>query len=88
MLYTRKFNNNTITVWFFIDRVRTYEPNNRNEIIETEDFVCYFKFSEPTPIILGELVRDKNGAVKIFSATNDALAFATDLIKKKFQLLD
>ena len=85
MTYMRSYNNNTINVWYFVDSIKTYNEKI-NAYEEQEQYVCYFKFNEPTAIIHGELLRQEDGKIKIFNDSKTALLETNDYVMKKFNL--
>ncbi len=40
---------NNISIWLSIDQLRKYSTDG-SKIESKQEFLCYFKFSEPTPI--------------------------------------
>lgn len=79
------FNKGKTTVWFFIDNIRCYDENKN--IIEKNEFVCYYKFSEPTIICLGVLVRNNNNVV-VTKNPQIALDNAINHVKAHFNFED
>ncbi len=48
-----------------------------------EEFLCYFKLTEPTPLIYGELFRDENGKPLLFDTVENAVKYAQrELVKR------
>ena len=66
---------NNISIWLTIDQLRKYSTD-RSKIESKQEFLCYFKFSEPTPIIVGELFRDTENKPMLFLTVKDAISFA------------
>jgi hypothetical protein len=86
-IVVEKFNKGSLNVWFYIDNIRYYESNQ--VIVEKKDeFLCYFKFSEPTIICLGELVKHPDGKIVIFKTAQNALVASLNYVKQKFNLQD
>jgi len=73
-----------VNVWLSIDQLRTYDVNDRNKIIELNQYVCYFKFAEPTPYVFGELIRKKNNLPVLFNSIDEAIEYAINMIRKRF----
>jgi hypothetical protein len=83
-IQSEKFNNGTVTVWFYIDNIRYYDKNQK--LIEKNDqFVCYFKFSEPTILCLGELVKNLKNEIVILNTSSNTLSNAINYVKTKFK---
>jgi hypothetical protein len=70
------------TMWLVIDQLRTYTADKK--IIETKDeYLCYFKLSEPTPFIYGELLRDTENKPLLFSSINEAIEKAKEILNNR-----
>jgi hypothetical protein len=70
------------TIWLAIDQLRTYSSDFK--LIEDKpEFLCYFKLTEPNPIIYGELLRDNEGKPKLFTSIDEAIEKAKELLKQK-----
>jgi hypothetical protein len=65
-----------ISIWLTIDQLRMYSAD-RSRIESRQEYLCYFKLSEPTPMIIGELFRDTENKPMLFSSVEDAISFAT-----------
>ena len=65
------------TVWILLDQLRTYTLDMKNTEYRDE-FLCYFKMSEPTPFIYGELLRDSAGKPILFKSTEEAIKACID----------
>lgn len=66
-------------VWLYIDQLRIFTKET-NELVQNEEYLCYFKYSEPTPFILGELIRE-NDLPKIFPTVDEAIGFSETYLK-------
>ena len=76
-------NINDIPVWISIEQLRVYSPTTN--LIETKnEFLCYYKLTEPTPFVLGELFLDSNRTPKIFDSVANAIEYArTELARRQ-----
>lgn len=83
MIKTIKIGN--VKVWFYLQQLLTYEGDMSN-LLEVKKYVCYYKFSEPTPIIHGELLRDVNGQVRIFNSADEAIEAGIVHVKKAWSI--
>lgn len=70
------------TVWLAIDQLRTYSADFKF-IEEKPEFLCYFKLTEPNPIIYGELLRDKEGKPILFATIDEAIEKAKELLNQR-----
>lgn len=70
------------TVWLAIDQLRIYSPDLKF-IEEKPEFLCYFKLTEPNPIIFGELLRDKEGKPIIFKSVDEAIEKAKEILNQR-----
>jgi len=70
-----------IKVWLVIDQLRAYNKNNEIEV--SENVLCYFKLTEPTPFIYGELFKDEDGKPKLFQNADTAIDFAMKELEKR-----
>lgn len=62
-------------IWLAIDQLRIYSVDQK--IINTKnEFLCYFKLTEPTPFIYGELFLDKSGKPILFDSEQSAIEHA------------
>jgi hypothetical protein len=82
-----KFNKGEVTVWFYIDNIRYYDEK-KNLIEKDDEYVCFFKFNEPTFMNLGELIKNNDGIVVKCKNANNALNNAINYVKTKFILVD
>lgn len=81
------FNNGKISVWFSIMRLTSYDQNMAMQ--EKENlFICFFKFSEPSIIIIGELIRNIDGNITVFQNENNAIIGGINYVKHKFNFND
>lgn len=72
-----------INVWIIIDQIRTYSLD-RTVIVTLDECLCYFNFSEPTAIIIGEIFRE-NGLPKLFNTVGAARTFAIQELENKLR---
>lgn len=84
-IVTKKFDQGEFTVWFVIDNIRYYD-SSRNIIEKEDEFICFFKFKEPTFLFLGELLKNPNGEIAVFKTANNALNAGLNYVKSKFNL--
>lgn len=64
-----------VSVWLTFDQLRVYS-SDRTTIETTNEFICFFKYSEPN-VILGELFRDNvNRNPLTFNSIEDAQNYA------------
>jgi len=70
------------TVWLAIDQLRTYSADFKN-IEEKQEFLCYFKLTEPNFNIYGELIRDKEGKPILFKTVDEAIEKSIELLIQK-----
>ncbi len=70
------------TVWLAIDQLRIYSADFKF-IEEKPEFLCYFKLTEPNPIIYGELLRDKEGKPILFNSVDEAIEKAIELLNQR-----
>ncbi|WP_291401364.1 hypothetical protein [Daejeonella sp.] len=75
---------NNFSVWITIDQLRFYS-NNRLRIESPEEFLCYFKLTEPTPMIIGELFKDEFNVPKLFNSADNALKYAEYELEKRLK---
>lgn len=62
-------------VWLVIDQLRVYSSDTMNFTTKNK-FLCYFKNSEPTPFIYGELFTDNNENPIMFDSEKSAIDYA------------
>lgn len=74
-----------VRVWFYVQQLLSYDGDSKN-IIEISKYMCYFKFSEPTAIILGDLLRDENKKPFLFNSIEEAIGQGTSYVKKVWSL--
>ena len=85
-LMIKKVQINNIPVWFYISELMQHVQGNREELAPCNEFICYFRFSEPTTLINGELIRDELKRPKIFQSQEEALVFGMGYVKQQFIL--
>ncbi len=66
---------NKISIWLTIDQLRMYSTD-RSIIENKKEYLCYFKYSEPTQIFLGELLRDVDKRPMLFESVDIARDYA------------
>jgi hypothetical protein len=72
-------------VWLLFHGFLYYNENH--ELIESlNKYLCYFKFTEPTPMIYGELIKDEVGKPIVFQNIDDAITEVRKLIQNRFDL--
>jgi hypothetical protein len=77
----------SLKIWVFIQQLHAYNDENLKELPEVQEFICYFKFSEPTVIVYGELIREKESGLPLtFQTMEEAEHYASDYVAKRFQL--
>ena len=69
-------------VWLTIDQLRTYSTDFKF-IEEKQEFLCYFKLTEPTTMIYGELLCDKKGKPIIFNSIDKAIEKAKEILNQR-----
>lgn len=75
---------NNISVWITIDQLRVYSAD-RMRIESQKEFLCYFKLSEPTSMIIGELLKDESNLPKLFNSVENALVYAKSELEKRLK---
>jgi hypothetical protein len=75
-------NNNS--VWITIDQLRVYSAD-RIRIESREEYLCYFKLSEPTSMIIGELLKDESNIPKLFNSVDNAFVYAKSELEKRLK---
>ena len=75
----------SITMWLYIQQLRGYKSNNIINLFDEPRHICYFKFTEPSFAVFGELIMDDNNIPKIFKSPEEAEQFARVYIEKKFR---
>ena len=76
-------NINKTKVWLSIQQFLHYKNGKIAELICDNEYVCYFKFSEPSDIIFGELILDENRKIKLFKSIEEAEIFGMEYIQKR-----
>lgn len=75
---------NNIKVWLFIQKLAVYTMQGASkELIETNEYLCYFKLSPPTDVIHGELMRDEQRKPKLFLNPDEAEVYAINFLSHK-----
>lgn len=69
-------------IWLVIDQLRTYTEDYKF-IEEKPEFLCYFKLTEPNPIIYGELLRDKENKPILFKTVDEAIEKAKEYLSQR-----
>lgn len=73
-----------LTIWVLIDQLRIYLDDKR--LVETKnEFLCYFKFTEPNTFNYGELIKDKKGIPVIFKTPEEAIKYADNELSQKIK---
>jgi len=74
-----------LKIWLFIQQLTTYHNNNSQRLLQTQEFICYFKFSEPTLFVYGELFRGTwNQQPMLFSSMEATEEFMSKYLSKRF----
>jgi hypothetical protein len=74
-----------LKIWLFIQQLHFHMDNGVLNPIPLPKYLCYFKFSEPTVMLLGEIVPDPNtGAPLVFESAEKAEKFAENFLRKKY----
>jgi hypothetical protein len=74
-----------LKIWLFIQQTHSYQNGDVKNLPEIQEFICYFKFSEPTVIVYGELIRENDSRhPKIFTSIEEAELYATGYLEKRF----
>lgn len=75
---------NNTSVWITIDQPRVNSAD-RMRIESCEEYLCYFKLSEPTPTIIGEIFKDDYSIPKLFDSVENALKYAKSELEKRLK---
>jgi hypothetical protein len=75
-----------VKIWLFIQQLHQNQFDDVKNLISTDQYLCYFKFSEPTVMIFGELIYDHLNHPKVFSSIDDAEKFANTYLEHRFHL--
>lgn len=76
---------NNIKVWLYIQKLTVYITHGASqELVETDEYLCYFKLSPPTEIIFGELMRDENKRPKLFASPDESEMYAIKFLGQKW----
>ena len=77
-----------LKIWLFIQQLHAYPKEHSQKLLQTEEFICYFKFSEPTMLVYGELIcSSDNKQPMLFSTMEEAETFASEYLKQRFNLV-
>lgn len=75
----------SLKVWLYIQQIHMYNDEDLKNLPEVREFLCYFKFAEPTIIVLGEIIReDEDVHPKVFRSIEEAEQFSVSYIEKRF----
>ena len=78
----------SLKVWLFIQQLHAYSKDDLKNLPEIQEFICYFKFSEPTQIIYGELIRKPESKYPmLFNTIEEAEQYASDYLVKRFHFV-
>ncbi|WP_319231671.1 hypothetical protein [Draconibacterium orientale] len=69
-------------IWLVIELLRVYSPDFK-AFTPTGRYICYFKLTEPTQFILGELFKDKRNIPIMFNSEEQAKEYAENYLKDK-----
>ncbi|WP_445956231.1 hypothetical protein [Yeosuana sp.] len=75
---------NDIAVWLSIDQLRVYS-HDRNRLETSQEFLCYFNYSEPTIMIIGELFKDDTSRPILFNSVENAITYAKTELEKRLK---
>jgi hypothetical protein len=74
-------------IWLFIQQLHQHTAVGFVNPEPLPKHLCYFKFSEPTVILFGELIRDPaSGIPFVFDSSDEAEKFAESFLQKKYNL--
>jgi hypothetical protein len=74
----------SLKVWIYLQQLYENKPESKG-VTDINKFICYFKFSEPTVMVYGELVMDEDYHLPaIFDSLEDAEKTAIRYIEKKY----
>lgn len=78
---------NKVKVCLLIQQLLHHENGKVGTLVCSNEYICYFKFSEPKPtdIGFGELILDENRKIKLFNSIDEAEIFAMEYIEKKIR---
>jgi hypothetical protein len=72
-------------VWLFIQQLHSHVPDDFVNTVPDQKFICYFKFSEPTVILFGELIRHPETKIPyLFDSFSEAEAFAIEYVRQRY----
>ena len=73
-----------ISLWISVHQLQVYSPD-RSKIEARQEFLCYFKLSEPTATIIGELFRDDVNKPMLFNSVENAMIYAKTELEKRLK---
>ena len=76
---------NGIDVWFVIEPL-TWHNKQRNLIVPTDKFICFFNFEKPGAFIYGELLRGEDNVPIEFKNHKEAIQYGRNYVIQKFEL--
>jgi hypothetical protein len=72
-------------VWLFIQELHGHDEKDKKNLVPSSKFLCYFKFTEPSVMVYGELIRDPETSVPlIFNSADETEKFVTNYLKRRF----
>lgn len=72
-------------IWLFIQQLHRHDHDDNNNFVPAAQYLCYYKFSEPTLMLFGELLREEHaGHPLLFASSDEAEKYATDFLRKKY----
>jgi hypothetical protein len=72
-------------VWLFIQELHRHDDTDVKNLLPASKFLCYFKFSEPSVVVYGELMRDAATNIPmIFNSGEEAEKFAINYLQERF----
>lgn len=82
----KKVQINNIPVWFYTEQLSQHSHSNREELVPSGEYICYFKFTEPTSLIHGELLKDEYKRPKLFTDSEEAVVYGMKCVKQLLNL--
>lgn len=74
-----------LKIWLFVQQLSSYNQNYTNNLYPIQQYICYFKFSEPTIVVYGELIfRPENKQPMVFTTVEEAEQYAFEYLRKRF----
>jgi hypothetical protein len=74
-------------VWLFIQELHQHNDKNKDlkNLVPSSKFLCYFKFTEPSVVVYGELIRDAETSIPlVFNSADEAEKFTFNYLRKRF----